>query len=979
MPSTAFPLFKSIAGWRLNLLFVALGTLIAIGVVMLVERLLLGATGPNTLLTGTATGVIISTLAVGLHAVARARMASTHQHRLKEDVAHVQSRLDIVLEVAKLLFWEVDLITGELQLDHTKLTRIGLAEDAPVGSVTAWMALVHPEDQVEFKQKFEAAVLPGALNFEFEYRMCQADGGWGWMRTIGCVMERGSQGAASRAVGVTGGITQRKLDESALRDLGARFRAIFQTANVGISIVERSGKYLMVNDQWAQSLGYDLQEMQCQTYEQVIPIDEIEETRAKFSALLDGRIEKYRIEKRFEKKDHSVIWANLSTSVLKDERGQVSHVVNVLIDVTELRQAQDAAKQSKENYQILYAYAPVGILLVNRSGDVTEVNSAVLQILGSPSIEATKRINVLTFPPLVECGISAFFQRCFETGKPDVRDYSYHTMWGKTVQLLLRSSPIFDHQGRVIMVHAIMEDITARRQTEDKIQQLFHALEQSPVSIVITDTKPSIEYVNQKFLDTTGYSMAEVSGKNPRFLQSGETLQDTYLDLWGNISNGREWHGELKNRKKNGEVYWASLKISPITNSFGATTHFVAITEDISESKKHEAALLQSQKLESIGTLAGGVAHDFNNILNAILGHSSLALRKVAVDSPARSHIEHTIKASERAADLTNQLLAYSGKGKLYIQDIDLNLLVSQNVDLFKVSVSKTTKLAYQLGAPAPWISADIGQMQQVLMNLIINASDALALKPGCVTIRTSRVTLGRENSEYSKYTDMPLESGDYAVLQVADTGSGISGETLNRIFDPFFTTKFTGRGLGLSAVLGIIKAHKGGLRIDSTEGEGTLFEIVLPLVATTESDVPKRIAAARVDGEGKTILVIDDDEGVLELLEEIFSELNFQVICAPDPLDGIRIYREQQDIALVILDFSMPNMNGMEVLEQLLKINSEARVLLCSGYTEEATIPSSGQLRPAGFLQKPYDPDTLLDRVWNLLANRRSAERRSG
>ena len=844
MSSTALRLLKSIAGWRLNLLVLALGTLISTAVLMLVERLALGAVGPNTWITGSATGVIMSALIVG----------------------------------------------------------------------------------------------------------------------------------------VTVSSKQGKLDERALRDVDARFRAIFQMANVGVSIVERSGKYLMINPQWAQSLGYELQEMQCQTYEQVIPLDELEETRAKFRALLDGKIEKYRIEKRFVKKDRSVIWADLSTSALKDEREQVTHVVNVLVDITELKQAQDVVRQSKENYQILYAYAPVGILLANHSGEITEVNSAVLQILGSPSIEATKRINILTFPPLVECGISACYQRCFETGKPEVRDFTYTTMWGKTVQVLGRLSPIFDYQNRVIMVHSILEDITARRQTEEKIQQLFHALEQSPVSIVITDTKPCIEYVNQKFLDTTGYSMAEVSGKNPRFLQSGETPLSRYLDLWSHIANGKEWHGELQNRKKNGDLYWASLKISPITNSQGATTHFVAITEDITQNKKHEDALLQSQKLESIGTLAGGVAHDFNNILNAILGHSALALRKVPVDSPAKSNIENAIKATERAADLTNQLLAYSGKGKLYTQDIDLNLLVRQNVDLFQVSVSKTAELAYELGSPAPWISADIGQIQQVLMNLIINASDAMSLKPGRVTVRTSSVKLWQENGDYSKYTDMPLESGNYALLQVADTGTGISKETLTRIFDPFFTTKFTGRGLGLSAVLGIIKAHKGGLRIDSTEGEGTRFEIVLPLAsASAEIDVSQKMDTAQRDGEGRTILVIDDDEGVLELLQDIFSGANFQVVSASNPLEGIELYRQRQDVALIILDFSMPVMNGMAVLEQLLKINNEAKVLLCSGYTEEATIPSSGNLRPAGFLQKPYDPNTLLDRVGSLLSNRRSAERRSG
>ncbi|MEI7907224.1 MAG: ATP-binding protein [Bacteroidota bacterium] len=252
------------------------------------------------------------------------------------------------------------------------------------------------------------------------------------------------------------------------------------------------------------------------------------------------------------------------------------------------------------------------------------------------------------------------------------------------------------------------------------------------------------------------------------------------------------------------------------------------------------------------------------------MGQSSLALKKLSEESPAVSNITRAIKASERAADLTKQLLAYSGRGKFLMETVDLNLLVRENISILEVSVTKTAELRYELCNPSPCIIADSGQIQQVIMNLIINASDAMGTKPGVITVRTNSIELSRDDSKYSEYTHNPLAPGSYAKIQVRDTGSGISQETLTRIFDPFFTTKFTGRGLGLAAVLGIIKGHKGGLRIESEVGKGTMFEIVWPLVeASTISNITEK-KEIEINGEGKTILVIDDEFTVIELVNDV-------------------------------------------------------------------------------------------------------------
>ncbi|HAP34647.1 MAG TPA: hypothetical protein DCQ28_01420, partial [Bacteroidetes bacterium] len=361
-----------------------------------------------------------------------------------------------------------------------------------------------------------------------------------------------------------------------------------------------------------------------------------------------------------------------------------------------------------------------------------------------------------------------------------------------------------------------------------------------------------------------------------------------------------------------------------------------------------------------------GIAHDFNNLLNAVLGQSALAINKLPKESPAVSNITKAIQASERAADLTRQLLAYSGKGKFFTVEIDLNKLVNENIQMLEVSIPKTTQLRYELCSPSPRIIGDIGQIQQVIMNLIINAGEAMGPNPGYITIRTSRIELPENNTKYTKYTTTPLAAGSYAMLQVSDTGSGISQETLERIFDPFFTTKFTGRGLGLAAVLGIIKGHKGGLHIESEERKGTMFEIVWPLAEqSTISKVQEKNDATVPEGEGKTILIIDDDPFVFQLLEDVLGEVKFTVIGTTDPLKGIELYRkEQQNISMVILDFSMPTMNGKDAFEMLLQINDNVKVLLCSGYPEEDTLSLFGKVRPTGFLQKPYKPEVLVEWV---------------
>lgn len=377
-----------------------------------------------------------------------------------------------------------------------------------------------------------------------------------------------------------------------------------------------------------------------------------------------------------------------------------------------------------------------------------------------------------------------------------------------------------------------------------------------------------------------------------------------------------------------------------------------------------QAQMFQAQKLESLGVLAGGIAHDFNNFLMSILGNTEMALINLPDDSSARKSIEKARQVSQRAAELTKQMLAYSGKGKFVIENIDLSDLVENTMQLLAVSIGKKVELKYKLAPNLPQVEADATQLRQVVMNLVINASEAIGDRPGTLTVTTGLMDCDRADLNNAELGS-ELPEGAYVYIEFSDTGCGMDEETKARIFDPFFTTKFTGRGLGLAAVLGIIRGHKGALKITSRVGEGTTFRVLLP--KSDKYVEPKQVAEEK-DTEWKgsgTVLVIDDEDTVVFVTQAMLEEIGFSVMSATDGPEGIELYRRHSDeIRTVLLDLTMPRMSGEEVLRELKKIRSDARVILNSGYNEEEIAEKFSGEGFAGFLHKPYTMGRLTEKL---------------
>jgi signal transduction histidine kinase len=424
-----------------------------------------------------------------------------------------------------------------------------------------------------------------------------------------------------------------------------------------------------------------------------------------------------------------------------------------------------------------------------------------------------------------------------------------------------------------------------------------------------------------------------------------------------------------------GAVRWQEWTGRVLFGEGGDPAEFQSLGRDVTERKlaeeeqrRLEAQLQHAQKLESLGVLAGGIAHDFNNLLMGVLGNADLGLATMAPETPGRHYLQKIETAAMRAAELTNQMLAYSGKGRFLVERIQFNRVVEEMVHLLRTVISKKATLKFDFTQNLPTIEADASQIRQVVMNLITNASEAIGDTSGVIGLSTGVL---EADSRYlsETYLDDELPEKEYVYLEVSDTGSGMDQETRQKIFDPFFTTKFTGRGLGLAAVLGIVRGHKGAIKVYSEPGRGTSFKVLFPRSENTpvaREEEPKRAAAAR---PGTTILIVDDDESVLNVAKRMLQKSGYIVLTAVDGRRGVELYRQHAgEIDLVLLDMTMPQMGGEEAFGELRRIRSDVRVILSSGYSEQDATNRFAGKGLAGFIQKPYRSAELLVKVREVL-----------
>jgi PAS domain S-box-containing protein len=528
---------------------------------------------------------------------------------------------------------------------------------------------------------------------------------------------------------------------------------------------------------------------------------------------------------------------------------------------------------------------------------------------------------------------------------------------GKILDAEFAASSFLHDGGHTIQV--LLRDISRRKHDEAVTARLFSAIEQVCESIVITDPDANIVYVNPAFERISGYSRQEVMGKNPAILKSGRHPKEFYAKLWTALKAGEAWSGRFINRAKDGHLFTEEATIAPVVNRSGQVVNFVAVKRDVTLEIELQEQLNQSQKMDAIGRLAGGVAHDFNNMLMVIISYAELLAHALPDDDPLRSHTAQIQRAAQRSASLTRQLLAFSRKQVLAPQVLDCNAIVSETTSMVRRLISENIDLRCSL-APDLWpVKADASQIVQVILNLCVNSRDAMP-SGGTLIIATRNHPA---NGGASDQADPGLVE-----LSVSDTGIGIPSEVQKKLFEPFFTTKERGKGtgLGLATVYGIVQQSGGHIRVESSPGRGSTFLVYLPRCLETVSAPAMPALKHLFRGRGR-ILVAEDEQALREAIADQLRNQGHQVLAAADGIEALDLLHRNPDLSILVCDLVMPRMGGCELARLATEQIPQLSVIFMSGHADQVFSEADGAASRAVFLQKPFAMSALLARIAEL------------
>ncbi|HSH68671.1 MAG TPA: PAS domain S-box protein, partial [Deferrisomatales bacterium] len=542
----------------------------------------------------------------------------------------------------------------------------------------------------------------------------------------------------------------------------------------------------------------------------------------------------------------------------------------------------------------------------------------------------------------------------------------YHGLGGCDRYLVFDAAPIRNHRGELVAAVETLQDLTELKRTEEARSLLAAAVEQAAEAIVITDVRGCIEYINPAFTTITGYAQEEVLGRHPSLLRSGVQDREFFRALEQTLQAGNVWKGELVNRTKDGDLYQEESTISPVRDPAGRIRHYVSVHRDVTAEREVQRRAAQGQRLESLGTLAGGIAHDFNNILAGIMGFTELSLDGVPAGGPLHANLTRILHGTERARDLVAQILAFSHTGAADSEaavPVALAPLIEETMEFLRATLPPTVALRWHTDGAPNRVLGSPSRVYQVLLNLCTNAGQAMGAKGGTLEVTVTE-TVGPGS---------PLPAGGTVCLSVGDTGPGIAPENLDRIFEPFFTTKPVGQGtgMGLAVAHGIVHAMGGEVRVWSELGAGTRFDVYLPAAANRTVERPRPVAAPLAPGHGR-VLVVDDEDPVAELERQVLEQLGYRVVATGDGEEGLRQFRADPDsFDLVLTDYSMPGMNGLDMIAQMHELRPDLPVVLCTGDRRCVDPGLAKRLNIRAVLQKPMSTTQLGDAVASALGPR--------
>ncbi len=664
--------------------------------------------------------------------------------------------------------------------------------------------------------------------------------------------------------------------------------------------------------------------------------------------------------------EQGLIHVEITASPLRNAHGEIIAGIEVVRDITERKKALEDLRQANERLNVILETSLETIMIVSPEGVVMLWNKAAEQVFGWTSEEVLDRFNPMV-PDDRKEEFRSFRERVLRGETLRGIEIERTRKDGSPISVSLSAAPLRDEDGMVAAIIAVVSDITDRKRMERMLEKSARdyrlLFESNPHPMWVYDLETlAFLAVNNAAVAHYGFSKDEFLGMTIKDIRPPEDVSSLIENI-SRVSEGVDEAGIWRHRKKDGSITY--VEIVSHTLEFGGRRAEVVLANDVTDRSKLEEQLRHAQKMEAAGQLAGGVAHDFNNILTVIIGYASLLQRKIPDDDPIRPNVEEILQAAERAAGLTQSLLAFSRKQIIDLRRIDLNETVRKVERLLRRVIGEDVELKTVLAGTALTVLADSGQIEQVLMNFATNARDAMP-DGGTFILETEQSDLDPGFLHAHGYG----RPGRYALLSVTDTGLGMDEQTRKKIFEPFFTTKETGQGtgLGLAIVYGIVKQHGGYITVYSEPGKGTTFRIYLP-IATGAVEEEKEVISGEMRGGTETILVAEDDEGLRKLASTVLGAFGYTVLTAADGEEAVDIFAANREaVSLVILDVVMPKKNGKEAYEEIRKLSPDLPALFTSGYTANI-IHKKGILEEGlHFIHKPVSPQELLLKVREVL-----------
>ena len=753
-----------------------------------------------------------------------------------------------------------------------------------------------------------------------------------------------------------------------LQENEGRYRDLVESSHDWIWEIDEEGRFTHVNPLTTDLLGYHPGEILGKTTFDLMPEAEVRRTEEIFKDIWSRRVPFKGLEYLLLNKDKTPVLLETSGVPFFGARGTFLGYRGVGRDISEARRAEDALRESATKHRSILQTAMEGFWLADATGRILEVNEASCLISGYDADELlTMHISDLEVNE-TPAEIAARIRAIMSLDK--IRFETRHRRKDGRIIDVEVSVRYGEIGGGCCL--AFLRDITERKKAEAALREseFFFKESQRCASIgsykadFVADYWASSEILDAIFGIDERYRR-DVSGWLSIVHPEDRDALQNYLQQQV-IGQGKPFSREYRIvRQNDGEVRWVQGLGAVTRDARGEVSTLMGTILDITERKlaeeerdQLERQLLHTQKLESLGVLAGGIAHDFNNILTSIVGNADLALRRMDGESPAADNLRQIERAAARASDLAGQMLAYSGKGKFMVEDIDLNRLLQEMLHMLEVSISKKALLRLDFEDALPPVGADATQLRQIVMNLVINASEAIGDAGGFIAIATRSVQCDSDWQKEVRSED-GLAEGRYVCLEVTDSGCGMDAETKAKIFDPFFTTKFTGRGLGMAAVLGIVRGHRGDIRVSSEPGRGSTFTVLLPASDGPAKIDDRTLPSGDWKGSGK-VLLVDDEEWVRDIGCAMLEELGYCVVTARDGMEAVEIFKNTPEVSIVVLDLNMPNMDGKQCFDELRKLRPEVAIFMSSGYNEQEIGKQFAGKGLAGFVQKPYTYEML-------------------